>query len=62
MEQQAELGNPSLRTETVFELTYIPWISDQLSLQPDVQYIVHPNTDPALENALNLLLRLEITF
>ena len=62
MEQQAQLGSASLRTETVFELTYIPWISDQLSLQPDVQYIVHPNTDPALENALNLLLRVEITF
>lgn len=62
MEQQVQLGSPRLRTETVFELTYVPWISDQLSLQPDVQYIVHPNTDPALKNALNLLLRMEITF
>jgi porin len=59
---QAQLGTPATHAETIFEMTYMAQISDAIALQPDVQYIVHPNTDPALKNALNLLLRFEVTF
>jgi porin len=62
MDQQFALGNPVTRTENIWELTYVAKLSDAIALQPDVQYIVHPNTDASLRNALNLLLRLEITF
>jgi porin len=62
MTEQTQLGTPVTRAETIFEVTYLLPISDAISLQPDVQYIVHPNTDPALGNALNLLLRFEVTF
>lgn len=36
-------------------------LGPSMALQPDVQYIVHPNTDPSLKNALNLLLRFELS-
>ena len=62
MEQQAQLGTPAKRTETVLELTYLVQVSKSIALQPDLQYIVHPNTDPALKDALAFLLRFEISF
>jgi carbohydrate-selective porin OprB len=31
-------------------------------MQPDLQYIVRPNTDPAIRNALAFLLRFEVSF
>jgi porin len=62
LDQQLALGSPALRTENIYELTYQHQLSDSLSLQPDVQYIVHPNTDPSLKNALSVLLRVELTF
>ena len=62
MDEQTQLGTPAARTETILELTYMAPVSDAIALQPDLQYIVHPNTDPALRNALNLLVRLEVTF
>jgi carbohydrate-selective porin OprB len=48
--------------ETVLELTYLVQVSKSIALQPDLQYIVHPNTDPALKDALAFLLRFEISF
>jgi len=60
--QQLALGTPATRAENIYELTYQHQISDSLALQPDVQYIVHPNTDPTLRNALSVLLRVEVTF
>jgi porin len=59
---QAELGSPAERQETAIELTYrvqaLPW----LALQPDVQYIVNPGTDPTLDNAWVLGLRFELSW
>jgi porin len=60
--QQVALGTPATRTENIYELTYQHQLSDSLALQPDLQYIVHPNSDPSLRNALNVLLRVEVTF
>jgi len=62
MDQQLAFGTPATRTENIYELTYQHQISSSLSLQPDLQYIVHPNTDPSLKNALSVLLRVEVTF
>jgi porin len=54
--------NPALgRAETTLELTYQMTPQPWLKLQPDVQYIISPGTDSALENALVVGLRLEIT-
>ncbi len=53
--------NPALnRAETALEFTYLvtplPW----LSVQPDVQYILDPSTDGAVEDALVVGFRLQI--
>lgn len=59
---QAALGTTFERHETAIELTYrvqyLPW----LALQPDVQYIINPGTDPALKNALVIGLRFELSW
>lgn len=59
---QAELGSNVERHETAIELTYrvraLPW----LALQPDVQYIINPGTDPALDNAWVVGLRFELNW
>lgn len=54
--------NPALRrAETTLEFTYqvtpLPW----LSLQPDVQYIIDPGTDDAVEDAVVVGFRLQVT-
>lgn len=55
-------GSPVKSAETAFELTYSDNITPWLSLQPDMQYIVNPGTDPTLDDALILGGRLTLTF
>ncbi len=49
------------RWEVAFEITWrvetLPWIA----LQPDLQYVLHPGSDPAREDALVVGFRLEVT-
>ena len=42
------------------ELSYLTQLAKCLTVQPDIQYVVHPNTDPALAHALVGQVRLEI--
>lgn len=53
---------PADHAETVIEATYLAEVLPWLALQPDVQYAIHPGTDPALDNALVAGTRVEITF
>ena len=48
------------RTETAIELTYRVQAKDWLTLQPDLQYVIHPNGDHAIGNALVIGLRLNV--
>ena len=50
--EQAQLanGNVVYNYETSFELTYRAILSDWLTVQPSIQYIVHPGFDRALKN------------
>ena len=51
------------RDETTFELTYKVQISDQIYLQPEMQYVVHPGgSDLQLKNATVGLVRLGLEF
>ena len=50
------------RTETNFEFYYRDHVADGITIQPDVQYVVNPGTDPALSNATVLALRMEVAF
>ncbi len=55
-------GQPVSRAETTFELTYLATLSDRVAVQGDVQYVIDPDTDPTLPDALVLGLRLSVTF
>jgi porin len=68
----ARAGNPykqlqvasgaSVKTyETNFELTYRAPITKWLTVQPDIQYWINPNMDPALKNDLLLIVHFEIS-
>ncbi len=55
-------GSGADSQESSIELTYRTPITDWLTLQPDIQYIINPGVDPALDNALVILLRFELSF
>lgn len=59
----SELGGETVDTrEYAIELTYRTAIADWLVLQPDVQYIVNPDTNPGHSDALAVALRFEISW
>jgi porin len=57
----AQRGQSLPDAETSIEATYLFQATDQLSLQPDLQYIVHPASAPHLPNALVIGLRITLT-
>lgn len=56
----AQASTHPRRAETTVELSYLTRVSKYVTVQPDIQYVAHPNTDPALADALVLQLRFEI--
>lgn len=57
------LTNDRGRDEISFELTYKTQLTDQIYLQPDLQYVVHPGgTDVQLKNATVGMVRLGLEF
>ena len=57
---QARGGLATDSAETNLELTWRFALKEWLSVQPDLQYIRNPNTDPTLRNALAAGVRFEI--
>lgn len=55
-------GRPSQQAETGFELTYMAVLTSSVSVQGDVQYIINPNMNPNLDDALAAGLRLLLSF
>jgi porin len=55
-------GVPSLDYEGIIELTYNAQITPWLSVQPDVQYIMHPGGSNAQSDAWAVGLRASIAF
>jgi porin len=62
IEQQERMGQPAGRAETAVELAYLAQVTSWLHVQPDVQYVFRPNTDPRVRDALVTLLRVELSF
>ncbi|HEY2190227.1 MAG TPA: carbohydrate porin [Caldimonas sp.] len=62
MRSQQFLLQPVTRSETTIELSYLTLVKPWLTVQSDLQYVVHPNTDPSLANAWVHQLRFELTF
>lgn len=59
---QRRTGQPAGKAETTIELAYLAQLAPWLHIQPDVQYVFNPNTDPRVPNALVGLLRVELAF
>ncbi len=62
MELQRQNAVPVAGAETAIELTYLLQIGKRLALQPDLQYVVRPGTDPTRKNALAVALRFELSY
>lgn len=52
-------GTPLDRRETIWELAYRVQLREDFYVQPDVQYVVNPSTDPALDDAWVVGLRFQ---
>jgi porin len=59
---QSAQGIATGRAETTIEWTYLSQLSKHLSVQPDLQYVRHPNTDPSIADAWVPQLRFELSF
>lgn len=62
IEQQRLQGKRVVRSEVTLELAYRSPIASWLNVQPDLQYVIHPDTDPRRANALVSLIRVELSF
>ena len=58
---QLAAADPVGTYETNFELTYRAPITRWLTVQPDIQYWIHPNMDPMLKNDLLFLVHFEVS-
>ncbi len=56
----AQASTHPRRAETTVEFSYLTRISKYVAVQPDIQYVVHPNTDATLADALVMQIRFEI--
>jgi porin len=55
-------GIATAAAETAIELTWRVPLGEYVTLQPDLQYVVDPDTDPAIDDALVAMLRVELAF
>ncbi len=55
-------GTPLNANETTLEATYGFAVNDWLSVQPDIQYVLSPGADPALDDALVVGTRATLTW
>lgn len=62
IDAQQQAGISVVGAETAVELSYLATLGSSVGLQPDVQYVIHPNTEPRLHNATVVQLRFGITF
>jgi porin len=59
---QSLYGVVSANAESAVELTYRAQISPWFVVQPDLQYVIRPGTDPAIDHPVIFGARLEINF
>ena len=57
---QQQSGQPVDHSEIDVELTYAINLSPEIVIQPDIQYIFNPDTNPSVKNALVLGFRLQL--
>jgi porin len=57
MDARAAQRQPHERAETTIELSYNLYLTTQVQLQPDLQWVINPGTNPAVANAVVVGLR-----
>jgi porin len=62
MNAQRTQGLPVTNAETAIELTYLVQVNSWFAIQPDLQYVVTPNTTPTIPNAWAFQVRFEMSF
>ena len=62
MSAQRMQGLSVTNAEKTIELTYLIQVNSWLALQPDLQYVITPNTTTAIPNAWAFQLRIEMSF
>jgi porin len=62
MQLQERLGVATRASEVALEITYLAQINRWLAVQPNIQYIIRPDTDPTIKNALAFQVRFELGF
>jgi porin len=62
LDLQRESAVPVTGTETTLELTYLFQIGKHVAIQPDLQYVLRPGTDPTRKNAIVPALRFELSY
>jgi porin len=61
IEAERDQGLRQRRSEVTVELTYLAQCTSHLAVQPDLQLVINPNTDPGIKNALAFILRFELS-
>ena len=61
MSSQRLQGFPVTGAERTIEITYLMQLTKWFAVQPDLQYVISPSTDPTIRNALAFQLRFEIS-
>jgi porin len=62
LNSRRRFGEPTQSFEAAIELTYLAQIASRLAVQPDVQYVIHPNTKAMVPNGRAFQLRFEVAF
>jgi porin len=62
MSAQRVQGLPVTNAEKTIELTYLIQVNSWLALQPDLQYVIRPDSTTAIANAWAFQLRIEMSF
>ena len=62
IESQRKQGIHEKRSEVTLELTYLAQLGAHLAVQPNLQFVMNPNTDPRIKNAVAFILRFELSF
>ena len=55
-------GIATTASETAVELTWRVPLGEHVVLQPDIQYVLDPDTNPVIDDALVVMLRVEVVF
>lgn len=62
LEAERRAGRAPADAEVAIELPYLAALTSWLSIEPDLQYVINPNTDSRLHNAFVALVRVELSF